>query len=196
MHAGCDGRAGETHQEKSRQGAPVRPDRPRRGRPEGSRRALRLLGERLPLQEGKRAGTTLERWQQLCGLRARNVGLLECALAACISRSTPLSATTAPGSRSGCSASRNTALLFVDPHRDYLRKRRAEEPGVPVQQLLREIRERGYQGGSNLLVLYINQGRPEGNRRHGTCRCVSCPAGSEHHRRKVRRKGNNKLSCD
>ena len=45
-----------------------------------------------------------------------------------------------------------------DPHRDYLRKRRAEEPGVPVRQLLREIRERGYQGSSNLLVRYINQG--------------------------------------
>ena len=43
-------------------------------------------------------------------------------------------------------------------HRDHLRKRRAEEPGVPLQQLLREIRELGYQGSSNLLVRYINQG--------------------------------------
>ena len=32
-----------------------------------------------PLQEGKRAATTLERWQQVHELRARNVGLLECA---------------------------------------------------------------------------------------------------------------------
>ena len=55
---------------------------------------------------------------------------------------------------------------LVDPHRDYLRKRRAEEPGVPVQQLLREIRERGYQGSSNLLVRYINQGRLDGDRPH------------------------------
>ena len=47
---------------------------------------------------------------------------------------------------------------LVDPHRDHLRKRRAEEPGVPLQQLLREIRELGYQGSSNLLVRYINQG--------------------------------------
>ena len=33
---------------------------------------------------------------------------------------------------------------LVDPYRDHLRKRRAEEPGVPVRQLLREIRELGY----------------------------------------------------
>jgi transposase len=55
---------------------------------------------------------------------------------------------------------------LVDPHRDYLRKRRAEEPGVPVAQLLREIRERGYQGSSNLLVRYLNQGRADGDRPH------------------------------
>jgi hypothetical protein len=34
---------------------------------------------------------------------------------------------------------------LVDPYRDHLRNRRAEEPGVPVAQLLREIRKRGYQ---------------------------------------------------
>jgi hypothetical protein len=48
---------------------------------------------------------------------------------------------------------------LAGPHRDYLRKRRAEEPGVPVQQLLQEIRELGYQGSPGLLVRYINQGR-------------------------------------
>ena len=31
------------------------------------------------MQEGKRASTTLERWQQVHDLRARNVGLLDCA---------------------------------------------------------------------------------------------------------------------
>lgn len=30
---------------------------------------------------------------------------------------------------------------------------------MPVQQLLREIRDLGYQGSSNLLVRYLNQGR-------------------------------------
>ena len=33
----------------------------------------------MPLQEGKRAATTLERWQQVHDLRSQNVGLLECA---------------------------------------------------------------------------------------------------------------------
>jgi transposase len=55
---------------------------------------------------------------------------------------------------------------LVDPYREYLRKRRAEEPGVPIQQLLREIRERGYKGSSNLLVRYINQGRLDGSQPH------------------------------
>lgn len=55
---------------------------------------------------------------------------------------------------------------LAGPHRDYLRKRRAEQPAVPVAQLLREIRERGYQGSSNLLVRYINQGRLDSDRPH------------------------------
>jgi transposase len=55
---------------------------------------------------------------------------------------------------------------LVDPYSDHLRKRRAEQPAVPVQQLLREIRELGYPGSSNLLVRYINQGRLDGDRPH------------------------------
>ena len=62
--------------------------------------------------------------------------------------------------------SRSTAPPSSTPYRDYLRKRRAEEPGVPVAQLLREIRERGYPGSSNLLVRYINQGRLDADRPH------------------------------
>jgi hypothetical protein len=53
---------------------------------------------------------------------------------------------------------------LIDTHRDYLRKRRAEEPGVPVGPLLREIRELGSQGSSNLGVRYIDQGRPDSDR--------------------------------
>jgi hypothetical protein len=37
---------------------------------------------------------------------------------------------------------------------------------VPVHQLLREIRERGYPGSSKLLVRYINQGRLDTERPH------------------------------
>ena len=44
--------------------------------------------------------------------------------------------------------------------------KREEEPGVPVQRLLREIREQGYPGSSNLLVRYINQGRLDTGRPH------------------------------
>jgi hypothetical protein len=118
-----------------------------------------------PLQESKRAATTAERWQQVHDLRARNVGLLDCA------RRLNLS----PGTAGRYDRAREPERLqrvpkyrptLVDPHRDYLRKRRAEEPGVPVQQLLREIRERGYQGSPGLLVRYINQGRLDSGRPH------------------------------
>jgi len=53
---------------------------------------------------------------------------------------------------------------LVDPYRDYLRRRRAEEPAVSVLRLFREITEQGYTGSHNLLVRYINQGRLEGDK--------------------------------
>jgi transposase len=117
------------------------------------------------LHEGKRAATTLERWQQVHDLRSQNVGLLDCA------RRLNLSLNTVKRYDRASEPERLQRVpkyrpTLVDPHRDYLRKRRAEEPGVPVQQLLREIRERGYQGSSNLLVRYINQGRLDGDRPH------------------------------
>ena len=37
---------------------------------------------------------------------------------------------------------------------------------MPVQPLLGEIRELGYQGSSNLLARYISKGRVEGYRPH------------------------------
>jgi transposase len=48
---------------------------------------------------------------------------------------------------------------LVDPYRDHLRRRRAEDPQVPVTRLLAEIRDQGYTGSANLLVRYLNQGR-------------------------------------
>jgi hypothetical protein len=118
----------------------------------------------MSLQEGKRAATTLEGSQQVRELCARNVGLLECARRLS-SRSPPSSAMTAPANRSGCSSSRSTVPPLSTP-RDYLRKRGAEEPGVPVRHLLREIRELGYLGSSNLLDRCINQGRVKRDRPH------------------------------
>ena len=119
----------------------------------------------MPLQKGKRAATTLERWQQVRELRSQNLGLLEC------SRRLGLSMNTVKRYDRASEPERLQRVpkyrpTLVDPYRDYLRKRRAEEPGVPVQYLLREIRERGYQGSSNLLVRYINQGRLDGDRPH------------------------------
>src|SRR5215475_792314 len=119
----------------------------------------------MPLQEGKRAATTLERWQQVHELRARNVGLLDCA------RRLNLSLNTVKRYDRASEPERLQRVpkyrpTLVDPYRDYLRQRRLEEPGVPVQQLLREIRERGYPGSSNLLVRYLNQGRADAERPH------------------------------
>jgi transposase len=118
-----------------------------------------------PLQSGKRAETTLERWQQVQELRTRNVGLLECArrLNLSLNAVKRYDRASEPERLQRVPKYRPT---LVDPHRDHLRKRRAEEPGIPVQHLLREIREHGYQGSSNLLVRYINQGRLDGSQPH------------------------------
>jgi transposase len=119
----------------------------------------------VPLQEGQRAATTAERWQQVHDLRARNVGLLECA------RRLDLSLNTVKRYDRASEPERLQRVpkyrpALVDPYRDHLRKRRAEEPGVPVTQLLREIRELGYPGSMNLLARYISQGRVEADRPH------------------------------
>jgi transcriptional regulator with XRE-family HTH domain len=129
-------------------------------------RRTRPAGQRArPLQEGQRAATTAERWQQVHQLRARNVGLLECARRLNLSLSTikRYERASEPGRLQRVPKYRPT---LADPHRGYLRQHRAEEPGVPVAQLLREIRELGYQGSSNLLVRYLSQGRAEADRPH------------------------------
>jgi transposase len=119
----------------------------------------------VPRQEGERAATTAKRWQQVHELRARNVGLLECARRLNLSLNTVKRYDRASEPERLARVPKYRPTL-VDPHRGYLRKRRAEEPAVPVAQLLREIRERGYQGSSNLLVRYLSQGRAEGGRPH------------------------------
>ena len=119
----------------------------------------------MPLQDGKRAATTAERWQQVHELRSHNLGLLECARRLGLSMNTVKRYDRASEPQRLQRVPKYRPTL-VDPYRDYLRKRRAEEPGVPVQYLLREIRERGYPGSSNLLVRYINQGRLDSDRPH------------------------------
>jgi transposase len=117
------------------------------------------------LQEGPRARTTAERWAQVHGLLGKGVGLLDC------SRRLNLSLNTV---KRYARASEPELLqrvptyrpTLVDPYREHLRTRRVEDPGVPVQQLLREIRGLGYQGSANLLHRYLNQGRAEDDRSH------------------------------
>ena len=121
--------------------------------------------EGAPLPEGRRAETNRERWQQVRDLRSQGVGLLDCSrrLGLALNTVKRYDRADAPEKLRRAAQYRPT---LVDPYRDYLRKRRLEEPGVPVQQLLREIREDGYPGSSNLLVRYINQGRADAERPH------------------------------
>ena len=121
--------------------------------------------EGAPLPEGRRAETNRERWQQVRDLRSQGAGLLDCSrrLGLALNTVKRYDRADAPEKLRRAAQYRPT---LVDPYRDYLRKRRLEEPGVPVQQLLREIREDGYPGSSNLLVRYINQGRADAERPH------------------------------
>ena len=119
----------------------------------------------IPLQEGKLAETTLERWQQVHDLRSQSVGLADCARRLGLAMNTVKRYDRADEPER-LRRARKYRPTLVDPYRDYLRRRRAEEPGVPVQQLLREIRELGYPGSSNLLVRYLNQGRVDAPRSH------------------------------
>ncbi|MEU6537854.1 ISL3 family transposase [Streptomyces sp. NPDC047000] len=116
-----------------------------------------------PPAEGRQAATTRERRQQVHALRERGVGLPECARRLNLALNTvkrhdrvaePERLVRAPEHRP----------TLVDPYRDHLRKRRPEDPAVPVTHLLKEIRELGCTGSSNLLVRYINQGRVEADR--------------------------------
>jgi transposase len=118
-----------------------------------------------PLREGKRAETTLERWQQVHDLRGQGVGLLDCARRLGVTLNTVKRYDRADQPERLQRVPKYRPTL-VDPYREHLRKRRSEEPGVPVQLLLREIRELGYPGSSNLLVRYLNQGRADAEHPH------------------------------
>ncbi|PRX48802.1 hypothetical protein B0I32_14047 [Nonomuraea fuscirosea] len=48
---------------------------------------------------------------------------------------------------------------LVDPYRDHLKRRRAEDPAVPILHLFNEIKALGYPGSFNLLYRDITQGR-------------------------------------
>jgi len=107
--------------------------------------------------------TTLERWHAVHDLLGKGVGLLDCA------RRLDLALNTVQRYARASEPDRlrrppQYRACQVDAHRDHLRRRRTEEPGMPVKRLLEEIHDLGYTGSLNLLCKYINQGRPEGDR--------------------------------
>ncbi|MCZ1018586.1 ISL3 family transposase [Streptomyces albulus] len=118
-----------------------------------------------PVYDGPRAQTTLERWHQVHGLLDQGVGLLECA------RRLQLALNTV---KRYARADRPERMLrvpkyrisLVDPYREHLRKRRTEDPAVPVKRLFEEIKALGFTGCLNLLHKYINQGRADADRSH------------------------------
>ncbi len=125
-----------------------------------------------PLTEGRHARTTAERWRQVHDLTDRGTGLLECSRRLSLSLNTVKRYARAAEPERMIRAPRYRATL-VDPYREHLRARRAEDPAVPVHQLLAEIREQGYPGSMNLLYRYITQGRVEADRPHLSPRRVT-----------------------
>ena len=125
-----------------------------------------------PLNYGKQAQTTAERWRQVHDLTDKGTGLLECSRRLGLSLNTVKRYARAAEPERMIRAPRYRATM-VDPYRDHLRARRAADPAVPVWQLLAEIREQGYPGSMNLLYRYITQGRVEADRPHLSPRRVT-----------------------
>jgi transposase len=118
-----------------------------------------------PLYDGPRTQTTLERWNQVHGLLGQGVGLLECARRLQLALNTVKRYARADRPERMLRVPKYRASL-VDPYREHLRKRRAEDPAVPVKHLFEEIKALGFTGCLNLLHKYINQGRADADRSH------------------------------
>jgi transposase len=125
-----------------------------------------------PPKDGMHARTTAERWRQVHDLLDKGTGLLECSRRLNLSLNTVKRYARAAEPERMIRAPRYRPTL-VDPYRDHLRRRRAEDPAVPVTRLLAEIRELGYAGSMNLLYRYITQGRVEADRPHLSPRRVA-----------------------
>ena len=118
-----------------------------------------------PLYDGPRAQTTLERWHQVHGLLDQGVGLLECARRLQLALNTVKRYARADRPERMLRVPKYRASL-VDPNREHLRKRRAEDPAAPVKHLFEQIKALGFTGCLNLLHKYINQGRADADRSH------------------------------
>ncbi|RFC70907.1 ISL3 family transposase [Streptomyces sp. AcE210] len=125
-----------------------------------------------PIYDGPRAQTTLERWHQIHGLLDQGVGLLECARRLQLALNTVKRYARADRPERMVRVPKYRASL-VDPYREHLRKRRSEDPGVPVKYLFEEIKSLGFTGCLNLLNKYINQGRADADRSHISPRRLS-----------------------
>lgn len=111
----------------------------------------------------KGGATTLQRWQAVHELLDQGIGLLDCSRRLGISLNTVERYARAPEPQRLRRPPQYRPCL-VDPYRDHMRARRAADPGVPVLQLLAEIKALGYTGGQNLLYRYVSQGRLDGDR--------------------------------
>lgn len=58
----------------------------------------------------------------------------------------------------------------VDPYHEHLRKRRTEDPAVPVPHVFEEVKVLAYEGCLNHLRKDINQGRADAERSHNSPR--------------------------
>lgn len=118
-----------------------------------------------PIYDGPRAQTTQQHWHQVHDLLDQGVGLLECARRLQLSLNTVKRYARADRPERMLRVPKYRASL-VDPYREHLRKRRAEDPGVAIVHLFDEIKALGYEGCLNLLHKYINQGRADADRSH------------------------------
>ncbi|WP_331459378.1 ISL3 family transposase [Saccharothrix sp. NRRL B-16348] len=106
---------------------------------------------------------TLQRHAAVHGLLDQGVGLLECARRLGVSLNTVKRYTRIPSAEQ-LRRPPPYRRSMVDPYRDHLRRRLAQQPDVPVTHLFAEIRALGYPGSANLLVRYLKQGRAEPDR--------------------------------
>jgi hypothetical protein len=119
---------------------------------------------RAPLRRATRR-TTLERWHEVHDALNQGVALLECARRLQLALNTVKRYARADRPERMLRVPKYRAEL-VDPYREHLRERRAEDPAVPVKHLFEEIKALGFTGCLNLLHRYINQGRADAERSH------------------------------
>ncbi|MGW5106344.1 ISL3 family transposase [Nocardia sp. NPDC004123] len=114
-------------------------------------------------QQLTRETTTLQRWHDIHALLDQGVGLLDCSRRLGLALNTVKRYARVPQPDRLRRPPQYRACL-VDPYRDHLRTRRADEPGVPVAHLFEELKALGYTGSLNLLHKYLNQGRHPSDR--------------------------------